>query len=44
MFPLKLITDLKEGGVVVAVTQEVFQEEVKDENQLWHLRFGHLNF
>lgn len=24
MFPLKLRTDLKEGGVVVAVTQEVF--------------------
>eukprot|EP00253_Pinus_taeda_P005116 PITA_05116 len=26
------------------VTQEVFQEQVKDENWLWHLRFGHLNF
>ena len=44
MFPLKNRTDLKEGGVLAAVTQEVFQEEVKDENWLWHLRFGHLNF
>ena len=30
MFPLKLRTILKEGGVLVAVTQEVFQEEVKE--------------
>ena len=44
MFPLKLRKDLKEGGVVAAVTQEVFQEAVKDENWLWHLRFEHLNF
>eukprot|EP00253_Pinus_taeda_P023366 PITA_23366 len=44
MFPLKLKADLKEGRTIVAVTQEVFQEQVKDENWLWHLRFGHLNF
>ena len=45
MFPLKLNTDLKgKGKNVAAVTQEVFQKEVKDENWLWHLRFGHLNF
>eukprot|EP00253_Pinus_taeda_P027098 PITA_27098 len=44
MFPLKLRADLKEGRTIAAVTQEVFQEQVKDENWLWHLRFGHLNF
>ena len=45
MFPLKLNTDLKgKGKNVAAVTLEVFQKEVKDENWLWHLRFGHLNF
>eukprot|EP00253_Pinus_taeda_P025062 PITA_25062 len=44
MFPLKLRADLNEGRTVAAVTQEVFQEQVKDENWLWHLRFGHLNF
>eukprot|EP00253_Pinus_taeda_P014808 PITA_14808 len=51
MFPLKLRVDLKEGRTIAAegrtiaaVTQEVFQEQVKDENWLWHLRFGHLNF
>lgn len=44
IFPLKIRSDLKEGGVVAALTQEVFQEEVKDEKWLWHLRFGHLNF
>eukprot|EP00253_Pinus_taeda_P024136 PITA_24136 len=44
MFPLKLKGDLKEGRTIVVVTQEVFQEQVKDENWLWHLRFGHLNF
>ena len=44
MFPLKLRTYLKEGGVVATFTQEVFQEEVKDENWLCNLRFGHLNF
>lgn len=44
MFPLKLRTDLKERRNVATITQEVFQEEVKDENWLWHFRFGHLNF
>ena len=44
MFPLKLRADLKEGRNVTAVTQEGFQEEVKDKEWLWHLRFGHLNF
>ena len=44
MFPLKIRSDLKEGGVVAAVTEEIFQKEVKDKNWLWHLRFGHLNF
>eukprot|EP00253_Pinus_taeda_P006975 PITA_06975 len=44
MFPLKLRADLKKGRTIAAVTQEVFQEQVKDENWLWHLRFGHLNF
>jgi len=29
---------------MVAMTQETFQREEKDENWLWHLRFGHLNF
>ena len=43
MLPLKLRVDLKEGRTIAAVTQEVFQEQVKDENWLWHLRFGHLN-
>eukprot|EP00253_Pinus_taeda_P024203 PITA_24203 len=44
MFPLKLRADLKEGRTIAAVKQEVFKEQVKDENWLWHLRFGHLNF
>eukprot|EP00253_Pinus_taeda_P012719 PITA_12719 len=44
MFPLKLRANLKEGRTVAAVTQEVFQEQVKDGNWLWHLRFGHKNF
>jgi len=45
MFPLKLNIDLKgKGKNVAAVTQEAFQKEEKDENWLWHLRFGHLNF
>ena len=43
MFPLKLRADLKERRNVAAVTEEVFQQEVKDENWLWHLIFGHLN-
>ena len=32
------------GRKYAAVTQVNFQEEVKDENWLWQLRFGHLNF
>ena len=44
MFSLKLRADLKEGRIIAAVTQEVFQEQVKDENWLWHLRFGHISF
>ena len=44
MFPLKMREDLKNGEEMVAVTQEAFQREAKDENWLWHLRFGHLNF
>ena len=32
----------KENGIVV--TQTIFQDEIKDENWLWHLRFGNLNF
>ena len=44
MFPPKLKTDLKERRNVAVVTQDIFQEEVKDENWLWHLRFGNLNF
>ncbi|XP_059075013.1 uncharacterized protein LOC131875027 [Cryptomeria japonica] len=31
-------------GKVAAVPQVVYQVEIKDENWLWHLRFGHLNF
>ena len=44
MFPLKMRVDLKKGVEMAAVTQEKFQREAKDENWLWHLRFGHLNF
>eukprot|EP00253_Pinus_taeda_P027111 PITA_27111 len=44
MFPLKLRADLKEGRTIAAVTQEVFQEQVKYVNWLWNLRFRHLNF
>ena len=44
MCTLKMRSKLKERDVVAAVTQEIFQEEVKGENWLWHLRFGHLNF
>ena len=32
------------GRKEVVVTQVNFQTEVKDENWLWHLRFGHFNF
>ena len=45
MFPLKLNRGLKgKRKNAVVVTQQFFQKEVKDENWLWHLRFGHLNF
>eukprot|EP00253_Pinus_taeda_P026417 PITA_26417 len=35
---------LKNKEVIAAVTQEAFQSVPNDENWLWHLRFGHLNF
>ena len=38
------VNSQKDGRKYAAVTQVNFQEEVKDENWLWHLRFGHLNF
>eukprot|EP00253_Pinus_taeda_P003326 PITA_03326 len=44
MFPLRMKFDLKNGEEIAAVTQEAFQSEPKDENWLWHLRFGHLSF
>ena len=44
MFPLRMREDLKNGEEMAVVTQEAFQREEKDENWLWHLRFGHLNF
>eukprot|EP00253_Pinus_taeda_P019137 PITA_19137 len=44
MFSLRIKVDLKDGVEIAAVTQEAFQSEPKDENWLWHLRFGHLNF
>ena len=36
--------DLKKGAAMAAVTKETYQKEVNDENWLWNLRFGHLNF
>eukprot|EP00253_Pinus_taeda_P025358 PITA_25358 len=44
IFHLKIKADLKNKEVIAAVTQEAFQSIPKDENWLWHLRFGHLNF
>eukprot|EP00253_Pinus_taeda_P023123 PITA_23123 len=44
MFPLRIRANLKNKEVIAAVTQEAFQSVPKDENWLWHLRFGHLNF
>eukprot|EP00253_Pinus_taeda_P036239 PITA_36239 len=44
MFPLRIRVDLKNKEVIAAVTQEAFQNVPKDENWLWYLRFGHLNF
>ena len=43
MFPLRMRADLK-NEEEIAVAQEAFQSEPKDDNWLWHLRFGHLNF
>eukprot|EP00253_Pinus_taeda_P018707 PITA_18707 len=44
MFPLRIRADLKNKVVIAAVTQEAYQSVPKDENWLWHLRFGHLSF
>eukprot|EP00253_Pinus_taeda_P014181 PITA_14181 len=44
MFPLTIKTDLKNKEVIAAMSQEAFQSVPKDDNWLWHLRFGHLNF
>ena len=44
MFTLKMRPNLKEEGVVAIAIKEIFQEEVKDENLLWHLQFRYLNF
>eukprot|EP00253_Pinus_taeda_P022060 PITA_22060 len=44
MFPLRIRADLKNKNEIAAVMQEAFQSQPKDENWLWHLRFGHLNF
>jgi len=44
MFPLRMKVDLKNGEEIVVETQEAFQSEPKNENLLWHLRFGYLNF
>eukprot|EP00253_Pinus_taeda_P033983 PITA_33983 len=44
MFPLRIRADLKNKEVIAAVTQEALQSVPKDENWLWHLTFGHLNF
>lgn len=35
---------MKNKEVIAAITQEAFQSVPKDENWIWHLRFGHLNF
>ena len=44
MFPLRIRADMKNKREMAAVTKEAFQSVPKDENWLWHLRFGHLNF
>eukprot|EP00253_Pinus_taeda_P023154 PITA_23154 len=44
MFPLRIRADLKNKNEIATVTQEALQSVPKDENWLWHLRFGHLNF
>eukprot|EP00253_Pinus_taeda_P023625 PITA_23625 len=38
------MNSLEDGRKQATVTQVNFHAEVKDENWLWHLRFGHLNF
>jgi len=43
-FPLRIRADFKSKEVIAAVSQEAFQRVTKDENWLWHLRFGNLNF
>lgn len=40
----QLTMDSQDERMVAIVTQTNFQTEVKDENWLSHLRFGHLNF
>ena len=44
MFPLRIRADLKNAEEKAAMAQEAFQSEPKDENWLWHLIFGNLNF
>eukprot|EP00253_Pinus_taeda_P036700 PITA_36700 len=44
LFPLRIRVDLKNKNEIAVVTQEAFQSVPKNENWLWHLRFGHLNF
>ena len=41
----QLSMNSQEDGIKEAVVTQVnYQAQVKDENWLWHLRFGHLNF
>ena len=44
MFPLRMRADLNNEEKIAVVEKEAIQSEPKDENWLWHLRFGHLNF
>eukprot|EP00253_Pinus_taeda_P024602 PITA_24602 len=44
MFHLRIRADLKNKNEIATVIQEAFQSMPKDENWLWHSRFGHLNF
>ena len=34
----------EDGRKDATATQVKYQEDLRDENWLWHLRFGHLNF
>ena len=34
----------EDGRKYASLTQVNFQVEAEDENWIWHLRFGHLNF